>query len=174
MNSLPKDAAAPVSEIELSQVDLRFEGYRLRQPGLEGKLLASMAQRGLQEPLQGVVPGYVLLNGFKRYRCAQKLHIHTVAFAPLGTDEVSGIVNLLRTPDQNTLSLLEQARFVDELRAERGMSVAEIAQELSRSKGWVSMRVGLMAGMSPLVRDKLFAGVFPIYAYMYTCARSCA
>ena len=32
MNSLPKDAPAPVSEIEFREVDLRFEGYRLRQP----------------------------------------------------------------------------------------------------------------------------------------------
>jgi hypothetical protein len=46
--------------------------------------------------------------------------------------------------------------------------VAEIAQALSRSVGWVSMRLGLLAELPPLVREKLFAGAFPVYAYMYT------
>ena len=39
---------------------------------------------------------------------------------------------------------------------------------LSRSKAWVSLRLGLLAEMSPTVRGKLFAGAFPVYAYMYS------
>ena len=70
-------------------------------------------------------------------------------FASWGTDEVTGILQLLRGARHHALHLLEQARFVDELKTERGMSVAEIAQQLSRSKAWVSMRLGLMAEMSP-------------------------
>jgi hypothetical protein len=49
----------------------------------------------------------------------------------------------------------------------RQMSVAQIAAELSRSKSWVSMRLGLMAEMSAPVRRQLFAGAFPVYSYMY-------
>lgn len=48
------------------------------------------------------------------------------------------------------------------------MSLAEIASELSRSKAWVSIRLGLIAEMSPAVRKELFAGRFPVYSYMYT------
>jgi hypothetical protein len=47
------------------------------------------------------------------------------------------------------------------------MSVAQIAAELSRSKSWVSMRLGLIAEMSAPVRRQLFAGAFPVYSYMY-------
>ena len=32
----------------------------------------------------------------------------------------------------------------------------------------MSMRVGLLAGMSPKVREALFLGKFPVYSYMYT------
>jgi len=46
--------------------------------------------------------------------------------------------------------------------------VAEIAAELSRSKAWVSVRLGLIAQMPPPVRRQLFAGAFPVYSYMYT------
>jgi predicted transcriptional regulator len=67
-----------------------------------------------------------------------------------------------------TLSILEQAAFIDELKSVRGLSVAEIAEELSVSKSWVSMRLGLLDEMSPAVREKLFSGAFPVYPYMYT------
>jgi hypothetical protein len=43
-----------------------------------------------------------------------------------------------------------------------------MAKELSRSKSWVSMRLGLISEMSAAIRAKLFSGAFPVYSYMYT------
>jgi hypothetical protein len=65
------------------------------------------------------------------------------------------------------LSILEQAAFIDELHATRHLSVAQIAEELSRSKSWVSMRLGLIAEMSTAIRTQLFSGAFPVYSFMY-------
>lgn len=157
-------------EVELSTLDLRYEGYRMKHPALEARLLASIAQRGIEEPLEGVdgKTGSILLNGFKRYRCAVKLAIRTVPYASLGEDEAQAIVNLLRVSNTKSLGILEQAGFIDDLRKCHQMSVAEIAEALSRSKSWVSMRLGLIGQMSPTVREKIFSGAFPIYPYMYT------
>jgi hypothetical protein len=47
------------------------------------------------------------------------------------------------------------------------MSLGEIAESLSRSKAWVSVRLTLMAEMSPAVSEKLLSGAFPVYAYMH-------
>jgi hypothetical protein len=92
--------------------------------------LASIAARGIQEPLEGVEVQQrpVLLNGFKRYRCARQLRLATVPYSSPGGDE---------------------------------------AAALSRSQAWVSVRLGLLAQMSEGVRRQLFAGAFPVYAYMY-------
>ena len=156
-------------EIELSSLDLRYEGFRLKASALEERLLGSIAQRGIEEPLEGVETkeSNVLLNGFKRFRCARKLHLATVPYSSLGPDEAVGILNLLRTANNRALGILEQAAFIAELKNTRQMSVAQIALELSRSKSWVSMRLGLMAEMSAPVRRQLFAGAFPVYSYMY-------
>lgn len=157
------------NEVELSALDLRYQGCRMKNAALEGRLLASIAQRGIEDPLEGVPAAdqYILLNGFKRYRCARQLQIHKVPYASLGPEEGIGILNLLRISNTKALGLLEQAAFIDELKNGRGMTVAEIATELSRSKAWVSMRLGLMAEMSTRVRDKLLGGEFPVYPYMY-------
>lgn len=168
-------APASVSNLELAHLDLRYEGYRLRQPRLEERLLPEIAQAGIREPLRGVADasggggGAILLDGFKRLRCARKLHLGNVPFAPLGTDELEGILQLLRgSGDRHGLSQLEEARFVDELHAVRGLSVGEIAEALSRSKAWVSVRLGLLKALSPVVREALFAGDFPVHSYLYS------
>jgi predicted transcriptional regulator len=156
-------------EVELSALDLRYESYRMKNPVLEARLLASIAQRGIEEPLEGVdvKERSMLLNGFKRYRCACKLGIARALYSSLGEDEALGIMNLLRTSNNRSLGILEQARFIDELRKVHKMTVAEIAAELSRSKAWVSMRLGLVGEMSERVRQEVFSGRFPIYPYMY-------
>jgi hypothetical protein len=165
-----------VNEVELVSLDLRYEGFRLKVPALEERLLGSIAQRGIEQPLEGVdLPAApaaqagprALLNGFKRYRCARKLHLATVPYSSLGQDEAAAILGLLRASNDRALSLLEQAAFIDELKSARHWSVADIAAELCRSKSWVTMRLGLLAQMSEPVRRQLFAGAFPVYSYMY-------
>jgi hypothetical protein len=160
-------------EVEISSLDLRYEGRRLKNRAVEGRLLSSMAERGIEEPLEGVdaKEARVLLNGFKRVRCARKLGMTTAPYTSLGEDEAAGIVAMLRISKTKSLSILEQAGFIDELRTRQALSVAEIAALLSRSKAWVSMRVGLLGQMTDTIRRKLFSGAFPVYAYLYTLRR---
>ena len=157
-------------QVEISSLDLRYEGLRMKNRTQEGRLLCAIAERGIEEALEGVDTNgaHVLLNGFKRYRCARKLGLGTVPYTSLGEDEAMGIVALLRISNTKSLSILEQAGFIDELRSMQKLSVAEIAELLSRSKSWVSMRVGLIGQMTDTIRRKLFSGAFPVYPYMYT------
>ncbi len=157
-------------DIELSHLDLRYKSLRMKNKKQEGKLLSLIAERGLEEPLEGVdTEGvHLLLNGFKRYRCARKLNIKTVPYTSLGQDPVMGMVALLRASQAKSLNILEQAGFVDQLRTMQTLSLAETAELLSRSKAWVSLRTGLIGEMTDVIRQKLFSGVFPVYSYMYT------
>jgi len=157
-------------DVELSSFDLRYEGHRMRIPALEMKLLVSIQERGIDEPLEGVdvEDKRILLNGFKRYRCAQRLGLGLVPYASLGNDEASGIVAVLRASNDKSLSILEQAQFIDDLLHLHRMNVAGIAETLARSKSWVAMRLGLVGEMSGKIREKVFSGAFPVYSYMYT------
>jgi len=156
--------------VELSSLDLRYEGHRLRDDAREARLLASIAERGIEEPLGGVDTSAArfLLDGFKRCRAAKKLSIGCVPYVSLGAEEVAGILNLMRAATAKGLGILEQARFVVDLVSIHGMNVAEVAETLSRSKGWVSMRRRLLDEMSPAIQAILFRGAFPVYSYMYT------
>ncbi len=156
--------------VERSSLDLRYEGYRLRNAAAEARLLASIAERGIEEPLAGVdtPQGRLLLDGFRRNRCAAKLGIECVPYVSLGEDETQGIASLLSARRQRTLNILEQARFVDELLSTHEMTLGDVAEMLSRSKAWVSMRRNLLTEMSVAIQQILFRGAFPVYSYMVT------
>jgi hypothetical protein len=159
-----------VQQVEILSFDLRFEGHRLRNKAAERILLASISENGIRDPLQGVdmEDARILLNGFKRYRCAKKLGIGIVPYVSLSSDTGGGIIELLRMSNEKALSILEQAVLITELKEGHRMSTTDIACLLEKSKAWVSVRSGITSQMSPFVMEKIFLGQFPTYAYMYT------
>ena len=160
-----------VKKIEINNLDLRYEKFRLKSKEIERALLASIIANDIQEPLKGVDLGdgtKILLDGFKRYRCAIKLNIGMVPYSSFGSDEPLGIIKLIRTSIARPLTILEQAKMIDELQKVHGMTHGDIAELLQKSKAWVSMRAGILGEMSEYVAKRVFNGDFPVYSYMYT------
>ena len=158
-------------EIEMSAISRKYESYRLKNDYRERQLLSSIAEQGITEPLTCASireSEYVLLDGYKRLRCLSKLHIFLVPINSIGTDEQDAIIQLIRLSNTKSLQTLEQASFVDELHNNFGLSVSAIAERLGCSPAWVSLRLGLMAGMSDTVKQNIFTGRFPIRSYMYS------
>jgi hypothetical protein len=161
-----------MNSIEMTQIDLRFERLRLRDPAQEKKLLSSIVEEGIREPLQCVVglsdSCTILLDGFKRYRCARKANIRLLPVASLGQEETEGIVAFIRASTSPKLHALEEASLLTELKKQYGMGVREIATHIGRSPAWVSLRLGMLDEMSEAIRREIFSGRFPLRAYMYT------
>ena len=160
-----------VEKIEIINLDLRYEKFRLKSKKIEQALLASIIVNDIQEPLKGIDLGdgtKILLDGFKRYRCAKKLNIGMVPYSSFGSDEPLGIIKLIRTSIARPLTILEQAKMIDELQKVHGMTCGDIADLLQKSKAWVSMRAGILGEMSEYVAKRVFNGDFPVYSFMYT------
>jgi ParB-like chromosome segregation protein Spo0J len=160
-----------VEKIEINNLDLRYEKFRLKSKEIERALLASIIEHDIQEPLKGVDLGdgtKILLDGFKRYRCAKKLKVGMVPYSSFGSDEPLGIIKLIRTSIARPLTILEQAKMIDELQKVHGMTHGDIANLLQKSKAWVSLRAGILGEMSEYVAKRVFNGDFPVYSFMYT------
>lgn len=148
----------------------------MKSASRERILLSSISERGIEEPLCGVCfspdeRGVVLLDGFKRFRCALRLGFPAVPFVSIGRDEATGILQLIRTSNAKSLSFIEQAKLVDELKRGYSLSLGEIATHLGRSKAWVVVRVEAFSSMSETVEAEIFSGRFPLYSYLYTLRR---
>jgi hypothetical protein len=160
-----------VEKIEIINLDLRYEKFRLKSKKIEGALLASIIEHDIQEPLKGITledGTKILLDGFKRYRCAKKLNIGIVPYTSFGNDEPLGIIKLIRTSIARPITILEQAKMIDELQKVHGMAHGDIADLLQKSKSWVSMRAGILGEMTDYVGKRVFNGDFPVYSFMYT------
>ncbi|MBF0411023.1 MAG: chromosome partitioning protein ParB [Candidatus Riflebacteria bacterium] len=158
-----------VEQIEISSLDLTYQGCRLKSNFTENKLLSSIRKIGIQEPLQGVNSNgrRILLDGFKRYRCAKSLKIEIIPYSSLSDEEANGVIELLRTSNVKSLSILEQAKLIDHLINVQKMANSEIADQLEKSKAWVSVRTSIVKEMSDFVLSEILEGRFPAYAYMY-------
>jgi hypothetical protein len=157
-----------IEQVEIGSLDLRCERLRMRNESAARRMLPSIEQRGIEEPLEGVETSgcRVLLDGFKRLWCARRLQQTLAPWRSLGQDMAMGITRLMKISNDKSLTILEQAGFVEELHRRHEMTQADIARDLSRSKAWVCMRIGMMAQMSERIRGILFRGEFPAYAYM--------
>lgn len=143
----------------------------MRSVGRERQLLLSIMDNGITDALSGVnLPSgeKILLDGFKRLRCARQLNLQIVPFTSLADDEATAIIAMLRAATQSAMSFIEQAIFVEELRSTHGLSVSEIAKQLQRSSAWVSVRIGSFSQMSESSRNAVMSGTFPAYSYFYT------
>ena len=154
--------------VEISGINLRYQHCRLSHGPNESRLLSSIIEQGIRDPLLGVIHDGipVLLDGFKRFRCARKLRINQVPFRSLGDDEATAIIALMRIANAKSLSFMEQAYLIDELRRVHKLSVAEIARRLERSPPWVSARLGLTSELTPFIGEKIMSGSFPMHAYL--------
>lgn len=157
--------------IELKSLDRRYEGLRFQDRHREEALLTSIMTQGILDPLYVVDSGTthpVLLDGFKRTRCALKLGLMDVPVMRLAENEAVGILKFLRMSGCRGMNALEEAGLIDELHDRHSLTVTEIARRLDRSVSWVSMRLGLFSEMSESVREKIFSGRFPARSYLYT------
>lgn len=157
--------------IELNDLDRRYEHLRLKDRRREQILLSSILEQGILDPLYVVKlqdGAHVLMDGFKRYRCAEKLRLTSVPVVTLDNNEAMGLLKLIRLSCSKGLSILEEASLVDELHKSHGMSVSEIARRVERSVSWVHARLGILKDMSEKVRKKIFSGHFPARNYMYS------
>lgn len=158
-----------VANIETSKLDLSYADCRMKSNSSEKKMLSSIREIGIRDPLLGVNAHgrCILLDGFKRYRCAISLKMEMVPYLSVSDGEAQGIVDLLRTSNAKSLTILEQAKFIDQLKAVQQMTITDIANQLEKSKAWVSVRLGIIREMGDFVLGQILDGKFPTYAYMY-------
>lgn len=160
-----------MNSVEICRMDRRWEDLRLKDRYQEGVLLHSILGQGIREPLQCVLKAeglVILLDGFKRLRCALRLGIKLVPVEILAQEEAEGILKLIQVANARSLNILEQASLLEELRTKYSMRASGIAHYLERSQAWVSVRLSMIREMSPTVRQAIFSGRFPARSYMYT------
>lgn len=159
-----------VVDLELHQLELRYEELRTRHPGRERRLLASLAETGQQVPIVVVAAEhagrYVVVDGYKRVRALRRLGADVVRATiwELGEPEALVLERLLRTGEAD--SPLEQGWFLRELMSRFGLRAEELARRFDRSSSWVSTRLGLVRDLPEVVQVLVRQGAIGAHGAM--------
>lgn len=128
-------------ELDLHQLELRYEGLRKRRPrSQERQLAASLLEQGQQQlPIVVVASDggrFVLIDGYKRVRALRKLARGRVRATTWAVDEAEALLleRLMRAGGEDAL---EQAWLLAGLHGRFSLSCEELARRFDRSKSWV-------------------------------------
>jgi ParB family transcriptional regulator, chromosome partitioning protein len=154
-------------EVELHQLELRYERLRKRAPAAERALLGSLAEHGQQLPIVvvGEAARFIVIDGYKRVRALQRLSRDTVRATDWLVPEIDALLleRRLRLRGEDTL---DQAWLLAELQERFGLSLEELGQHFERSKSWVSRRLGLIQTLPAVIHDQVRAGELAAHAAM--------
>lgn len=149
-------------ELEHHQLDLRYEGLRVRRPDKERRLVASLSAEGQQIPIV-VVAGeqegrYVVVDGYKRVRALKRLGQDTVVATQwqMGEPEALLLSRAMRSSEAE--SALEQGWLLKELHSSFAISQEELARRFDRSPSWVSRRLALATELPGSVQELVRRG----------------
>src|SRR3990172_12791871 len=155
-------------DLELHQLERRYEALRTRNAARERRLLGSIAEIGQQTPIVVVrdVARFVVIDGYKRLRALVRLGQDTVAAVEWALAEVEALLfeRILRAGDAD--SPIEQGWFLRELVARFGLGLDVLARRLDRSKSWVSRRIALVSELPATVQEHVRAGAIGGHAAM--------
>jgi ParB family chromosome partitioning protein len=154
-------------ELELHQLELRYERLRKRAPLQERQLLASLAEIGQQLPVIVVSEAdrFVLIDGYKRVRALKRLVRDTVRGTRWQIEEIEALL-LERGLRRSSEDAFDQGWLLAELKDRFGLSLEELAQRFERSKSWVSRRLALIQILPVAIQEQVRLGTLPAHAAM--------
>jgi ParB/RepB/Spo0J family partition protein len=155
-------------ELDLHQLELRYEGLRKRSPRLERQLVASLSEVGQQLPIVVIVANdgrFVVIDGYKRVRALRRLARDTVQATAWEIAEVDALLleRLMRSAGEDAL---EQGWLLLELHERFALSFEELARRFDKSKSWVSRRLALVRELPVEIQSQVRAGELAAYAAM--------
>lgn len=154
--------------VNLEALEEPYAALRAVHPRSEAQLLVSMQALGQKTPL--IVVGsqasgsYTVVDGHKRLRVLRRLKADVADVLVWSRPAAEALAASYRMQDAGAWSALEEGALIEELHRDTKWSLQRIAQELNRTEGWVSRRLGLIEGLSPTVREAVQQGRLGVYS----------
>jgi len=150
-------------DLEISELDLRYETLRVRCPEKDRRLLASLSEAGQLVPIVVVAADdgaerRVVVDGYRRIRALLRLRRDVVDALEWQTSEIEALLLRRSLSNGSGETSLEQAWLVDELRRRFGLTIEELARHFDRSPSWVSRRLALVRELPASIQDLIRQG----------------
>lgn len=136
-----------IREIEIGQIDLRYEHTRILKPQMVSSLVNAIERCGQIIPVITVKEGdlsFVLMDGYLRISALKRCGKDTVMAEIWRCKEAEALVQVFMRTQERRWEALEHAYMIKELQERHQLSLSKIAALMGKDKGWVSRRLSLL------------------------------
>lgn len=162
------DHTQNIINLELHQVERRFQGLRVRNPPALDLLTRSLEEAGQLVPVL-VIPGereglWILIDGYLRVEALKRLDREVVqAEIFQGSEEEALMVHLARGQARKW-EVVEEATLIRELHNRFGCTLRLLAARIGRSASWVSYRISLINELPEEILERVLQGRLSAWA----------
>ena len=163
MNNLSK----PVLEAEWHQLELSYQYLRKHTQSEQQRLMLSIHTYGLLEPVMVTVATtgrWVVIDGYLRIKAMQALKNDGIKIIVWESNAAEALIHAYRTNQSRAWDCFEEACLLQELMNLKNYAQVELAQQLGKSKSWVSHRLQLLEFLPDFIKDALLRGYLSVWA----------
>ena len=158
-------------QVELSELELRYAGLRVRDAARTARMRASLAADGQQSPVTVIattVGGHrhVLVDGYLRVAALRALGRDVALAVRVDLSDADALIMAHRRDETGSRSALEDGWLLDELMQHHGLKQDVLAKRLSRSRTWVCRRLALVVVLPEIAQVAVRDGRVPPQAAM--------
>lgn len=155
-----------VIELNVSALDVRYDGLRVRDRRREAQLMASLEEHGQQDAISVIAEGdgrWVVVDGHKRVRALRRLRRDVAKAVVLEMPPAEALAAVYRSGSGPSYNAVEEGWLVYELHRVGKWDLGKAAVSLGRSKCWVSGRLGLVEILPEGVLEGVRSGKIGAY-----------
>ena len=158
-------------QVELSELELRYAGLRVRDAARTARMRASLAADGQQSAVTVIAASasthrYVLVDGYLRVAALRALGRDVALAVCVELSDADALIMAHRLDETGRRSALEDGWLLDELTQHHGLKQDVLAKRLSRSRTWVCRRLALVMVLPEIAQVAVRDGRVPAQAAM--------
>ena len=158
-------------QVELTELELRYAGLRVRDAVRAARMRASLAADGQQSAITVIAATegsrrYVLIDGYLRVAALRALGRDVVLAVCVELQDSDALIMAHRLDEMGRRSALEDGWLLEELMQHHGLKQDVLAKRLSRSRSWVCRRLALVLALPEAAQAAVRDGHLPAQAAM--------
>jgi ParB-like nuclease domain len=157
-----------IRTINVTALEEPYRGMRVRDRRSEARMLVSMQALGQKTPLiviSGSAAGtYAVVDGHKRLRVLKSLKADVAQTVVWTQPAAEALAQVYRMQDGGAWNALEEGALVEQLHRSAKWPLRRVAEELERTVGWASRRLGLIEEFPGTIVEAVQQGKIGVYS----------
>lgn len=156
-----------ITQIDLHQLDLRYDHTRIYKKEELNKLCRSLTQFGQIDPVvvtRGEGNQFILIDGYSRVKASRMCGMDQILGTVNESDEKNAVLSMLKKNDGRSRDVFEKASLLNEFILRFDLGISEAAALMGRDKSFIKRRLDLVRELPEEILESVRTGVVSMWS----------